>query len=96
MVLLLYPLNRSPKNQRLFPNWIHLNVIQLRLSEAQFFYEDTQQWNQKVDTTSNDFLLSGMQSHLIPVGLCRVSVHSCFGFVDKVAKRIHLQGAVKI
>ena len=41
-------------------------------------------------------LHSDVHSHLIPVGLCRVSVHTCFGFVDKVAKGIHLQRAVKV
>lgn len=37
-----------------------------------------------------------VRSHLIPVGLCGVSVHTSFGFVDKVAKGIHFQRAVKI
>lgn len=37
-----------------------------------------------------------LHSHLVPVGLCRVSVHACFGFVDKVAEGIHLQRAVQV
>ena len=33
--------------------------------------------------------------HLIPVGLSRVPVDACLGFIYKVAKGIHLQGAVQ-
>jgi len=32
----------------------------------------------------------GMWDYLIPLGLCGVSVHSCFGFIHKDIKGIHL------
>lgn len=40
--------------------------------------------------------ISGKQPHLVPVGLCGVSVHTGLGFVDEVAVGVHLQGAVQI
>lgn len=42
------------------------------------------------------FLHMELSSHLVPVGLCAVSVHACFSFVHKVAKGIHLQRAVQV
>lgn len=36
------------------------------------------------------------EPHLVPGGFCRVSVHSSFGFVDKVAEGVDLQRAVEI
>lgn len=35
-------------------------------------------------------------SHLVPVWLRGVPVHASFGFIDKVAKGVHLQRAVEI
>lgn len=35
-------------------------------------------------------------THLIPLGLCRVPEHPGFGFTDKIAKGIHLQGTVQV
>lgn len=39
---------------------------------------------------------SDLGSHLVPVGLRGVPVHAGFGFIDKVAKGVHLQRAVEI
>lgn len=35
-------------------------------------------------------------THLVPLGLCCVPEHPGFGFADKVAKGIHLQGTVQV
>lgn len=34
--------------------------------------------------------------HLVPVGLSCVSVNTCLGFIHKITKGVHLQGAVQI
>lgn len=35
-------------------------------------------------------------AHLIPVGLRCVSVNACLGFIHKITKGVHLQGAIQI
>lgn len=53
-------------------------------------------WAQLVISSGVPVGTPAPSTHLIPFGLCRVPEHPGFGFADKIAKGIHLQGAVQV